>query len=119
MRYYSYVYSEDDFEINKTIYSEEEILAEFWEFWSKEMRGNGYAELINKQACIDDWCALNWAQPEDVFRLPQYPGKLFVINEFDPTDPEFNRVTLICLNDNSLVINNYIDIRQGERVGTH
>lgn len=111
MRYYSYVVSDDDISITKRIYSEEEILAEFWEFWTAEMRGNGFADLISKENCINDWVAYNWAQPEDVYVFKTgYHGKVFCINEFDPTDPFFDRISLTCLNDNSIKIDRFVSI---------
>ena len=112
MRYFSFVESEDDFNITKLVYSEREILDEFWEYWCKEMKGNGYAELISYQNCIDDWCALHWAQREDVykFRDNRYEGKLFCLNEFNVSDPTFSLATIVCLNDNSVTIPFYVNL---------
>ena len=95
MKYYSYVISEDDVHIKKIVYSEAEILAEFWNHWSTEMKGAGFANQISKERCIEDWCLVNWATPEDVYKFRSgYEGKLFCINEFNIQDPTFNLVTL-------------------------
>lgn len=116
MRYFSYVISDDDINITKMVYSEEEIVAEFWEFWTTEMKGNGFKDLISRENCIQDWVAYNWAVQEDVFKFrDKYQGKVFIISEFHPADPEFNKVTLSCLNDNSLVLDGWYDIRTMER----
>ena len=113
MRYFSYIESEDEIEITKIVYSEQEILEEFWSYWCTEMRGNGYADLISRDNCIDDWCTLHWANREDVFKFKSgYDGKVFCINEFNLQDPEFNWATITCLNDNSIVINRYVNLEQ-------
>jgi len=111
MRYYSYVVSEDDLKIQKLVYSEKEIIDEFWSHWTTEMKGNGYSSLINPQACIDDWCALHWAVQEDVYKFKHgYDGKIFCINEFNILDPNFEYATVVCLNDNSVVIDGYVSL---------
>lgn len=112
MRYYSYVLPDDnEIEITKLVYSEKEILDEFWVHWANEMKGNGYADLISHANCIDDWCTMNWAQREDVYKFKDaYQGKDFVINEFNLQDPTFNWATVICLNDSSVVVNRYVNL---------
>lgn len=111
MRYYSYIESEDDVEIVKNVYSEREILEEFWSFWSTEMKGNGHADLISYENCIQDWVAYNWAQREDVYKFKVgYDGKVFCINEFDMRDPSFNLATVVCVNDNSVVVDRFVNL---------
>jgi hypothetical protein len=111
MKYYSYVVSDDDIEITKLVYSEKEILDEFWVHWSTEMKGNGYSQLISKEACIDDWCTVHWATREDVYRFKKgFEGKEFVINDFNFQDPTFNLATVVCLNDSSVVIDRYVNL---------
>jgi len=111
MRYYSYVESEDEVNITKIIFSEKEILDQFWEYWCREMKGNGFGNLINVQSCINDWCSLRWAQREDVYKFKNgFDGKLFCINEFNLSDPTFSLATIVCLNDNSVVIDRYVDL---------
>ena len=41
--------------------SEQDILNEYWEYWSEKMRSVGKAELISEERCIEDWCIVNWA----------------------------------------------------------
>ncbi len=115
MRYYSYVEPTDetDTEITKIVYSELEILDEFWNYWSAQMKGNGFTELINPESCIDDWVTIRWAQREDVYKFKTgYDGKVFCINEFNIQDPTFNTVTITCLNDNSVFVNRFVNIEQ-------
>lgn len=115
MRYFSYIESEDDLTIMKTFYSEKEILEEFWDYWRTEMQGNGYGELISKEECIQDWCAIKWATPEDVYTHPKYQGKQWAVNEHNLLDPNWNTVSLVCLND-SIEIPGWVDVRMLNRV---
>lgn len=114
MRYYSFVdqpEGENDYDVLKTIYSEVEILEEFWIHWSNEMKGNGFGHMLNRETCIEDWCTIHWATREDIYKFKSgYEGKDFIINEFNLQDPTFNLATVICLNDNSVVINRYVNI---------
>ena len=112
MRYFSYVIPDDnDWEITKMVYSEKEILEEFWDYWTKEMKGNGFAELINLENCIQDWVTYRWAQREDTYKFKEgYVGKDFVVNEFNLQDPTFSLATITCVNDNSVVINRYVNL---------
>lgn len=113
MRYYSYTEPDylHEFEATKYIYSEEEILGEYWDFWTDKMREVGRSELINKQNCIDDWCTNNWAVEEDIYNFKSgYDGKIFAINEFNLSDPTFTLATLVCLNDNSIELDRFVNI---------
>ncbi len=111
MRYYSYIESEDDVRINKLVYSEKEILDLYWDHWSLMMKGGGFADQISPERCIEDWCTINWATREDVFKFRTgYQGKLFCINEFNPIDPNFEYATVVCLNDNSVIVNGYVNL---------
>ena len=113
MRYYSYVEPADetDTEIAKIVYSEMEILEEFFSYWSTEMKGNGYSELISYENCINDWCTLKWAQREDVYKFKNgFQDKVFCIDSFHPQDPTFNWAKIVCLNDNGIVIDKYVHL---------
>lgn len=114
MRYFSYVIPDDnDWEVTKMVYSEQEILMEFWEFWCKEMKGNGFSELISQENCIQDWVTYHWAQREDVYKFKVgYDGKVFVVNEFNIQDPTFSMATITCVNDNSVVVDRYVNLEQ-------
>lgn len=112
MRYYSFVEpSENEFEITKIVYSELEILDEFWEYWSLQMKGNGFGDLINKETCIEDWCTLHWATREDVYKFKEgYENKVFCIDGFHPSDPNFIWAKVICLNDNGIRVDKYVNL---------
>jgi len=119
VRYFSYVEpSDDEFEVTKVVMSEQEILADYWDYWCTRMKEVGHADLINKESCIDDWCTLHWATPEDVFRFRSgYPDKLFCLNEFNLLDPKFEWATVVCLNDPRVVIEGYVNlVTQMEKV---
>lgn len=115
MRYFSYIESEDDLTIFKTFYSEEEIVEEFYDYWKTEMAGNGFSDLITKEGCIEDWCALHWAQPEDIYVHPNYEGKIWAINEHNLLDPEWNFASVVCLNDD-IEIPGWVDLRTMRKV---
>lgn len=112
MRYFSYVEpGDDDLHVTKVVMSEAEILAQYWDYWCAGMKAAGYANLINRENCIEDWCTMHWATPEDVFRFRSgYPDKIFCINEFSPMDPNFERATIACLNDPNVVVEGYINV---------
>ena len=114
MRYFSYVIPDDnDWEVTKMVYSEKEILEEFWNLWSTEMKGNGYSHLISQENCIQDWVTYRWAQREDVYKFKVgYDGKVFVVNEFNIQDPTFSMATITCVNDNSVVVDRYVNLEQ-------
>ncbi len=112
MRYYSYVEpTGDDINITKVVYSELEILDQFWDYWQAQMKGNGFGDLINKETCIEDWCTIHWAQREDVYKFKSgFENKAFCIDSFHPQDPNFNWAKIVCLNDNSVVIDKYVNL---------
>ena len=113
MRYYSYAESEDEFQVTKYVYSEAEILDNFWEYWTREMKGNGFGHLISKESCIDDWCTIHWANREDIYKFKfGFEGKVFCINEFNINDPNFIWATITCVNDNSVIINRFVNIQE-------
>ena len=42
----------------------EEILLEYYPYWSERMKKNGKADMISEDLCIDDWIVVNWAWEE-------------------------------------------------------
>jgi hypothetical protein len=50
------------------ILTEEEILAEYWEYWKGKMESVGKFDLITKENCLDDWMILHWAS---VIKIPE------------------------------------------------
>lgn len=69
-----YKYYEPGFQnvAEEYVYTEDEIIAEFWEAWCVRMEqkfGPGHP-LTTRENCISDWVAVNWAvemkSPSDV-----------------------------------------------------
>ncbi len=74
MRYWTIVYPMKhptcDFDIDKwETLSEKEILDQYWEHWSGQMKRafyekrmmNATIEDITPEKCIEDWCIVHWA----------------------------------------------------------
>jgi hypothetical protein len=48
-----------DVVMNKT---EEDILKDYWDYWSSRMKSHGKPESdINRENCIEDWIHVYWA----------------------------------------------------------
>lgn len=48
-----------------TFYTGEQVLKEFYPFWSERMKSLNKEHLISEQNCIDDWATINWAWKVD------------------------------------------------------
>jgi hypothetical protein len=63
VKIYSYVEPGLNNEPVEIIYTEYEILFEYWSFWKEQMikkYGEDH-ELITEENCIEDWLSVNWA----------------------------------------------------------
>lgn len=63
MKRYRYVEPDENDQVKEVILSEDDILKEYWEFWSRKMAekfGPDY-ELITTENCIEDWLVSHWA----------------------------------------------------------
>lgn len=65
MRYWTIVApDEDGIPIYETL-SEDEILEQYWDYWSGRMiekyGEEEFQKNWSKQDCIDDWCILHWS----------------------------------------------------------
>lgn len=63
MKLYSYVEPGLNNKPVEVIYSEDEIIEEYWESWSERMikkYGEDH-EWITTENCIEDWITVNWA----------------------------------------------------------
>lgn len=65
MRYWSYNELEDDGSNLVVTLSEDEILNQFYPYWSSRMIAKFGQEVFErdwcKKDCIDDWVVVNWA----------------------------------------------------------
>ena len=43
-----------------------EIVAEYYSYWSERMRHAGKVSEITIEHCIEDWCAIHWAERKDM-----------------------------------------------------
>ena len=44
-----------------TTLSEEQILMEYFDYWSGRMKSVGKHDEINPENCVYDWCVVHWA----------------------------------------------------------
>lgn len=64
MKYYTIV---NPLSPDPIVFSEEDILADYWEYWKKQMeeikkKHSNYKYVpITKEECIKDWVVVNWA----------------------------------------------------------
>lgn len=65
MKYYTIVYpdvTESDYEYaHWETLSEQDIIDDYYVWWSTKMILNGN-EDISRERCIEDWCIVHWAQ---------------------------------------------------------
>jgi hypothetical protein len=47
------------------IYSEKQILASYFPYWTEMMVKAGKGDFVNDKDCIDDWIVVNWAVEVD------------------------------------------------------
>lgn len=45
-----------------TVMTEDEIIAQYFEYYSEGMRRVGKESEISRQGCIDDWVVVHWAE---------------------------------------------------------
>lgn len=48
-------------------FTEEQILDEYWEHWSKKgVERKEFIPLLTFEKCIEDWVVIHWAYPDSV-----------------------------------------------------
>ena len=57
-----YVEPDIDFRPIEYTVTEDEIIAKTWDYFCSSMKKVGKENLITKQACIDDFIIVNWAE---------------------------------------------------------
>jgi hypothetical protein len=63
MKKYKFIEPGENDEVIETILTEDQIIEEYWEFWSRKMTekyGSDH-EFITTENCIEDWCVSHWA----------------------------------------------------------
>jgi hypothetical protein len=62
MRYFRYLEQGQDDEPVRVTISDAQILREYFPHWKRQMEHVGKQALISEEACIEDFCAVNWAE---------------------------------------------------------
>lgn len=69
MKYYSVAYPDEDGNDVVETLSEQDILDEYWEYWSSRMikkYGQEYFDTtFSVKECIEDWIVVHWAWESD------------------------------------------------------
>lgn len=58
------------------VWSDQAILADYWDHWCTLMRKAGRESQISENNCITDWAATHWAEPattENLHRIITAP----------------------------------------------
>lgn len=63
MRYFEYVEPDDESakSFSVVVLSEQDILDQYFEYWSTNMTRAGKTNLISFDRCIEDFCVIHWA----------------------------------------------------------
>lgn len=60
MKLYEICYPTADGDVTE-ILTEDEIIAQYYTYWSTKMIQNCPSEPITRERCIEDWCIVHWA----------------------------------------------------------
>lgn len=63
MKKYRYVEPDENDQVKVVIMTEQDILNEYWEFWSRKMAekfGPDHEDITEKN-CLEDWLVVHWA----------------------------------------------------------
>lgn len=74
MRYWKVIDPDENFNPIESVFSEEDILRDYYPYWQEEMREVGKTDQITPEACIEDWIVVNWAE-----RCPKPPSTAYQI----------------------------------------
>lgn len=61
MNKWSIAYPDEEGEHVVEILTEDQIIEQYFPYWSGKMREVGKADLISRELCIEDWCTVHWA----------------------------------------------------------
>jgi hypothetical protein len=65
MRYFRFEDQDGTHEV-----TDAQILADYYPYWEEQIRKVGREHLISPENCIEDYCAVNWA--EEVYPPPEH-----------------------------------------------
>ena len=63
-RRWSYIYPGENDEVVTVVLNENEILREYFGYWSAQMIKVDKGFMISEERCIEDWTTIHWAQRE-------------------------------------------------------
>lgn len=115
MKYYSYIEPDDSQEMYPVtiVMSEKEILDSYWDYWCEQMRKVDKEDEISKERCIEDWCVIHWAIPEQIYRMN---GNYYIIDSYMDNDEVGDLATFINLSEPENRSNIYMRISEMEEV---
>ena len=58
---WGYVYPDEEGKVCEAVYTEDEIIEKFWDYWKGKMIEAGLKDKITRESCIEDWIITNWA----------------------------------------------------------
>ena len=59
---WSIAYPDEDGGIIIETLTEDEIIEQYFPYWSGKMTETGHAHMISRELCIEDWCTVHWAE---------------------------------------------------------
>ena len=81
MKYWTIVFPGEHGQHVQETWSEDQIIASYWDYWCGKMTNVKKTELISRERCIDDWCVVHWAQQTDQWGTPLVGPKVGVPSE--------------------------------------
>lgn len=115
MKYYSYIEPDDSQEMHPVtiVMSEKEILDDYYDYWCEQMRKVGKEDEISEQKCIEDFCVIHWAIPEQIYKSN---NDYYIIDTYADGDQTADLATFINLADPEKRSNVYMRISEMEEV---
>lgn len=62
MKYWSITFPGECGQHVVEVWSEDQILASYFAYWSSKMAEVGKQDLISRERCLEDWIVVHWAQ---------------------------------------------------------
>ena len=62
MKLYEIAYPDENNNDIVEVLTEDEIIAQYWEYWSGKMKEIGREADITRERCIEDWSVIHWAE---------------------------------------------------------